>query len=665
MKITSKLALNQLVRNRKRTMFTCLAVVLSTALITAVMCFATSTVDMLKRILGEDLSEYGGVYNAMIFIPALILTGLIVFMSVTVISNIFQASAADRISELGVLKCVGGTKKQIRKTVLCEGLWIGAVGIPAGLLAGVILGYLSVWITGLYIDRIAEITRSIVMRRFDIELSFSVRAYGFLLSAVFALTTILLSALKPAKKMSGITAVECVSFGGMRKEKTGKIKGNRLWKALWGFEGELGVRNISRKKSSFKPAIRALSTGICLLLSTAGLALQFGDIESYMRSSHNRLLIDYTSLRDEKENPVTGRCENTILHPIGPETYNGITDELNAYGSFEVWGIGSNRDTYSAKADLSFFTDDMKERKEAVNELGEMDFDMVSLSDGLYRKLCEDTGTAYGGNILINTYTFNDRGVMKEITPFTEDLRAFTLVTPAGETSEMQVDGFLDREDTDEWLFDPLNRAAVMLIVPGAEARYFDWYCEPGDEEEDFIAYARSVTEKRFPVLTDDSYADQGYSVRISREDTMVRAMNVMLILGEVILYAFVILLTLMGFAGFVSTVTANIRARSREFAVLKSVGMTGGAIRKMLYSESMYCTMTAAVKGGAFGILIPWLISLSLRNVFPVRFHLPICATILSAGIVFCAVLVITRIETEKMKGQSLIETIRMDSIR
>ena len=661
MKIASRLALSHFKRNKKRTALSVVAIALSCALITAVMCFATSGLDMLKNILGEDFAEYGSAVNAMVLFPAFILTALIAFMAYSVISNIFQASAGDRVKELGILKCVGGTRKQIRKTVISEGMWLSLTGIPAGLIAGTVLGFIGVKIAGLYIDRIVEITKSIIMRRFDAELNFKVSVYTFIIAALFAFVTVILSALKPAGQMSKITAVECVRFGNNHDRVVKKAGGSRLWKRFWGFEGELGARNINRNKKSFKPAIRALTFGICLLIVSAGLTSQFRDIRQFMKSEHNRLIVDYVSLRDERDDPVTGRRADTILHPIDADTYNEINDRLNEFGDFEVWGYGSNRETYYAKADETVFTDDMKQVEDAVNGLGEMSFDMVSVTDSLYRQLCDATNTAYGGNILINTYTYNEDGEIKEIAPFTEDLKEFELVTGQGETDRMRIDGFLDREDCDEWFFDWINRATVMVITPGADARYFDWYCEPGDREEEFVRYARGVLDEYYPNLTDDAYADQGYTTRISREDTMSMALNVMLILIEVIMYGFVILLMLMGFAGFISTITAGIRARSSEIAVLKSVGMTGPAIRKMLYSESVYCTAKASLLGVVSGILIPWLINLPLRQSFPVRFHLPVYAIVLSIGIVFGTVLLITHTEIGRMREKSLIETIRM----
>ncbi len=677
MNITSTLALNGLKRNEKRTIGSLIAIALSTALITANLSFASSGIAMLKSCLGDDLGDYAGAYNVMIMIPAFLLTLLIVFMSVTVISNIFRASANDRIKELGVLKCVGGTSKQIRKTVLSEGLWLSIIGIPAGLILGTLFGFIGVKAAGIYVDRIVEISKAIAMRSLDLKLSFTVSLSAYVIAAIVALLTVIASALRPARQMGRITAIECVRFGYDKKEniEDQKHKADSLGRLIWGFEGELGARNISRNRQAFKSAIRALATGICLLLATAGVSAQLGGIRQFMKSDKNMLVIDYVSLRDEGSDPATGRRSDVILHPINAETYEEINNRLNAFGGFEVYGIGSNRDTYTVTADSFSFTDEMKKVSGVIDEYGEMDIDLISMSDNIYRKMCEASGTEYGGTILINEYKYNDFGTEKIIVPFLEPettvtdtsadpdggSNSLTLVRPNGETSELKIDGVLYREDTNEWFFDNPNVATVQVIVPGAEARFFDWYCEPGDSEEEFVKYAGKVLEEYYPLGSEDSYADQGYTVRISREDNMVMALNVMIILGEIIMYGFVTLLALIGFAGFISTITANLRMRSREFAVLKSVGMTNPALRKMVYSESMLCTIKASVKGVIAGNLIPLLINLPLRTAFPVRFTFPIPAVILSVGIVFLTVLIITGSELKRMKGKSLIDTIRI----
>lgn len=109
MKITAQLALSQMKVNKKRTIAGIFAIALATSLITTVMCFVTSANKMLTDFLGSDYGEYGGAYSLMLAIPALLLGFLIAAMSITVISNIFSASANKRIQEFGILKCVGAT----------------------------------------------------------------------------------------------------------------------------------------------------------------------------------------------------------------------------------------------------------------------------------------------------------------------------------------------------------------------------------------------------------------------------------------------------------------------------------------------------------------------------------------------------------------------------
>ncbi len=68
-----------------------------------------------------------------------------------------------------------------------------------------------------------------------------------------------------------------------------------------------------------------------------------------------------------------------------------------------------------------------------------------------------------------------------------------------------------------------------------------------------------------------------------------LKMLNIAIVLAEIVMYGFVILLILMGFTSVISTLTTNIRIRSREFAVLKSVGMTNKSLCRMLYSESVF----------------------------------------------------------------------------
>lgn len=662
MRVTAQLALSQVKSNRKRTVGTVAAIVIATALLTSVMCFATSGMKMITDFLGADYAGYGGAYKFLIGIPAALFGLLIALMSVTVISNIFRASTDKRMKELGILKCVGGTKKQIVETVIFEGLWLGLIGIPIGLAAGTLLGYVGVLFTGNYVERINELSKSIIMRPFSFSLSFSVSPYTFLFSGVFSLLIVLWSAIKPAKRVGKITALECVRGNGSRNsdcmQKAGKRGG--LVEKFLGYEGFLGYRNIIRARDSYRPTIRALALGILLILMIGSLAGQAREIKDWMTPKSKDIMVDYCSIRDEGVNEETGRVDNRIVAPIDCETYNEITARLSEYGELDVYGIGSNAETYRVKLDEEYVTEELMQVPGYCDERGEADFEIVMVDTKHYEALCDMLGIPCGGNILINDYCYNSNGKIKEIVPYKDSIREVVLVDAQNEITTLQIDGIVYKSQLPEGRFQSMLPSTMRVIVPGEEARYFDWYCAPEDETE-YISYARSVMDEYFPILTEDSYVQQGYTVRISREDTMAMVLNVAILLAEIVLYGFILLLSVMGFASVVSTISSNISIREREFAVLKSVGMTNKSLKKMVYSESIICILKASCAGILGGIAFPYLINLSLRRVFPVRYEMPWGTMLFGVACVLLVVLLITKMEIKKMEKQNIIETIRM----
>ena len=660
MKITSQLALSQIKLNKKRTIASILAISLSTALVTAVMCFATSGNKMLVDFLGPGYGDYAGAYSVIIAIPALLLGLLIAYMSVTVISNIFATSANKRIQEFGILKCVGGTKKQIKASVIYEGLWLCLIGIPLGLILGTLIGFIGVRVAGHFVSDINDISQSIIMRPFSFSLSFSISVWTYLVAAVFSFLIVLSSANKPAKAIAKLTAIQCVkgTAASTNLEET-EVKDGWAEKIL-GCEGAIAYKNIKRNKSGYKATIRALSLGVLLLLLTGGLSWQAREFREWMNPNSKEMMVDYCSIRDIAVHEKTGKTEEKIVAPISAVNYNEITEKLSEYGA-AVYGIGSDACTYHAMMDRFVLTEEMLQAPDIFDENKETKLELVAVDDKLYRKLCDRAGAAYGSNLLINTYAYNDNGRMKTIIPFKEGVTEITMVNAANEKKTFRVGGILDQEDLKEQGFHEMNPYPVRMVVPDIDARIFSWFCMP-DDEEAYTEYARKIMDEYYPILTEDSYVEQGYTVRIARVDTMVKMLNVAIVLAEIVLYGFVILLVFMGFTSVVSTLATNIRIRSREFAILKSVGMTNASLRKMIYCESIICMIKAFIPGITFGIAIPFVINLSIRKAFPVLYSIPWGILVAGIAALFVIVMLITCLEMNKLKDKSIIDEIRMD---
>ena len=659
MRITAKLALNQIRRNRYRTLGTIAAIMLSTALTTAVACFVTSANEMLLSFLGDGYGEYGGAYQSLLLIPALFFAILVFVMSVTVISNVFQASTNQRMNEFGILKCVGGTTKQIRETVIFESIWLSIIGIPSGLLGGVGIGYLGVQVTGSFIEEMNELQQSILMRPFEISLSFAITPVALFVSALFSFFTVLYSAYKPAKRAGKITALSCIR--GIEDTSVGEMKIQRkkwIWKCF-GFEGILADRNMIRNKTSFQPTIRALAIGILLLLCTGSFLLQVQQLKEYMDPGTSDVLMDYASNREYKVNEKTGEKEEVIVKPIHSKEAELVRQRLLEYGDIEIIGVGYDNATYFARVADNYLTAQMQQAiGNSAEENTELRVDLIVLDETSYEKLCEDARVPIGSNILLNYYRYNENGTMKHIIPFSEELTELSLENADGEITIVRVDAFLKESQVPEKVL-ALNEKPIRLVVPEAKLRFYDWYCNQEDELA-YMQYAKTVAEEFFPAYTEDSYAEEGFTVRVSREDTMIRVLNIAIVMAEIIIYGFVGVLLLIGLVSVISTLTTNIMMRAREFAILKSVGMTAGGLRRMLISESVICTLKATVWGVPFGILIPYAVNLVIRKALPIIYEVPWGLLIISVGGIYLLILTVTFGSIQKLKQQNIIESIR-----
>lgn len=705
MNILGRLALWQVRRKKSRTVMTVLAMILSSALLTAVVNFVASGNAMLVAFLGEDYGAYGGAYTLLLLIPGAVLGLLIVTMSVTVISNVFRMSASERISEFGTLKCVGATGEQIYRTIMYECLFLCAAAIPVGVLLGYLLSFLGIRVANGYMDELNVLTRAMMMSvRF--ELSFVFSPVALFVSVLVSVGTVALSAMGPARKAMKIPALECIRNGGeggerdydrrknakdtrgcgsRRKSAADRIrKPDRRRQSLLDGKGRVEYRlarkNVASHNRKMKSAVRAFSLSILLFVTMSGLKEIADGVMAYISHDYGyTVMADYTSNYTYRINEETGRGEHLCVQTIDDELAEKIRAELAAYGDTKVYGTGQDYFSRDALLREEEITGEMREAWDYLapeeNEAPErtdgetkipvgeealyrLPVERIIVDKEHYRELCEQAGVKYGGTILVNDYRYNDHGTERHIAALKSSTVLLQLEREDGSTEQVRIDGVLLGEDVPKELDYP-NENPVRLILPEGEVRGYNWMASPADEEG-YMAHAKAVLEKYFP-QGGKEYGEAGFVSRVFGAEDFAKIMNIAIVLAFFFLYAFVFLLGLIGLLNVMSTEMFQVKMRAREFAVLKSVGMTSKDLEGMLNLESALCAGKALAVGLPAGILVIWFMKWCVQKIVPVPFRIPwgtIAGVILAAFVLMWGTL---RVSLRALKEQNLIETIRM----
>jgi putative ABC transport system permease protein len=84
----------------------------------------------------DDFNQFTDIFGTVL----LVFAAVIVFVSAFIINNTFQIVLGQRVRELGLLRALGASSKQVRRSVLGEAFLIGLTATVIGILLGVVLG---------------------------------------------------------------------------------------------------------------------------------------------------------------------------------------------------------------------------------------------------------------------------------------------------------------------------------------------------------------------------------------------------------------------------------------------------------------------------------------------------------------------------------------------
>jgi len=588
-----------------------------------------------------------------------ILIALIVAGTVIVIYNSFAISVSERKKQFGMLASTGATPGQIRKTVFFEGALLGLVGIPLGILSGI--GGIGVTLN--FVNRLL----SDMMSSMDITLRLVISPAVILATAVFTGLIIFLSAYIPAKRAAATSPIESIRLNRDIKINGKTVKTSKLTRLLFGIEGEIALKNLKRNRRRYRATVLSLIISIVLFIAfSTFINYSYKSTELYYQDITFDLsvLIDGISAEEQKE------FFEQVIAFNGVERYSLIrelqTESLLARNQFGLYIQENHIDKNILPADEK----GLYQHGFHITALGEQEFNKYTKENGLDAAVFQDTQNLKG--ILINKSIMQD-GRYTEYEP---------LQIKAGD--KLRLTDLQYNEETPPTTFS-LEVGAVTDTHPmGVSAGNFGYsYIIVSEEVFDAIhltlqkgnqSYeiqpqlylcSENSTEKaeQIRAIFDQHYGDHGslylYDVQAEQQD--IKQVKTM---ASIFLYGFITLITLIGVTNIFNTISTNVALRRREFAMLKSVGLTPQGFNKMINYESIFYGLKALLYGLPVAFVVTMLLYNGFVNMFQFAFFLPWKEMIACVIGVFVIIFITMLHASSKLKHENIIDALKEENL-
>ena len=137
-----------------------------------------------------------------------------------------------------------------------------------------------------------------------------------------------------------------------------------------------------------------------------------------------------------------------------------------------------------------------------------------------------------------------------------------------------------------------------------------------------------------------------------------------MIVLFSIFLYGFIIVISLVGITNIFNTITTNMELRSREFAMLKSIGMTKKEFRRMVWLESVFYGIKSLLIGIPVGIVLSFCFYKAFSEGIEMPYQLPYGGILIAIAAVFVLLFATTQYSMNKINRKNIVETIQNENI-
>lgn len=633
----------------------------------------------------ECVFPIDGSFKAL-FTVAAVVALIIILTSVYCIKNSFNISITEKIRQYGMLASVGATRRQIKSSVKTEAAMLGVVGIPVGTMSGILASLILV-----------KVVNALSAGWLNVALSFHTSLPALILAVILSIATIYFSATGSARRAAKVTPLEAIRNTKEIKIKSAKLKTPAIIGRIWGIGGVISYKNIKRNNKKYRTTVTSIV--IC--------SVTFIVISYFMSMAFSVVGMSYASA--DYNIGINMSCKKDL----DIEKFSKLLSGIEGAEDYLV-GAGYDFDVSKPKYTKEYgeYCRQLYDDSEDVSQM----FLITVLDDKSYDKYASDAGikNAAAGAILVNKCTFDvynensSKYVKKEMELYkykagdtiecgynvyddassddnavegdtessteinTEDNSGYvdeeTINNGVRKTVDVTIAGVTDKVPIG---YKGYSNTLLFMNQKGFESLWGDG--KNGNEIKpgyaSYLAYvvAENADEYQdtFEKETEGNPEYSQISFYVSNLDKQMRDEKSLFTLLGVFAYGLIVVIALIGITNIINTLSTGMELRSREFATLRSIGMTDKQFVGMVRLESVFISVKALVIGVPLGILISYLLCVMMNRMDDaIIYEPPYKAIILCILVVIMLIYAIMKLSMTKLRHNNIIETIKNENL-
>ncbi len=581
-------------------------------------------------------ADYDTISNFIKTIIGLVILLALVFMSgYLFIYNTLYISVNRDIRYFGQLKTIGTTTVQIKKMIYKQILWNTVIGIPLGLTCSAVVGKII-------IPQLLHVLNPTVATS---EVG-TISLWVFVIATVFSFVATMISSQKPAKIAMNCSPVEAMKYVGAVpvKVKNKKRTGGDICSMV--------KMNLFRDKKQFIIIMCSLSLAVSLFLII--------NVIIYVNNAKNILnhfydydlrLLNQTLLSDNEEQVIT-------LDLIGQiKSIDGVKDvrvlksatafvpyQENVYGEYYKELYNSRYSPGNYEKDIELYKKQPNHYLFTCKVLGIDELEFERINNTLKNPL--DKEEFKNGDIAVvsKNFTQGGNGII-------------------GKNVEFSIPAALNP--------DKKENIETGAIIDNYPAYYSAGYTPDLIVSDDFfnkimgqpliemikidydVPFSKSVETSIKKLIKSNKFIST--ESKLGDYSEMKNSESQITVLGG----SLGIIIIFLAISNYLNMMSESIQNRSKEFAVLESVGMTRKQIKKMIVFESLGYSILSSVIALIIGLPASYVIFTNF-NRYGIPFAFPVIKTLLLFIVIIITCVVTSLFVFSKLKSETVIGLLR-----